>query len=117
MRFDRDSSLPMSTINAKQFEEICDRTWSDRAWVLRRRGTLMSGEAALVRAVFWRLRKAGINTKGCADPSGSTPALLAYQSEVLRILKPSSRPAFDAEPILNALLDRYQREGGELPKV
>jgi hypothetical protein len=103
----------MTTINAEQFEEICDRTWSDRVSVLRRSGTLMSGEEALMRAVFWRLRKAGINTKVCADTSGSTPALLASQSLVLQILKPNSRPEFEALPILNALIDRYQSEGGE----
>jgi hypothetical protein len=102
----------MSTINAKQFEDICDRTWSDRVAVLRRRGTLLSGEAALVQAVFWRLRKAGINTKGGADTSGSTSPLLAYQSAVLQILKASSRPEFEALPILNALIDRYQHESG-----
>ena len=102
----------MSTINAKQFEQICDRAWSDRVAVLRGSGKL-SGEAALVRAVFWRLRKAGINTRGGVDTSGSTPALLAYHSAVLQILKPSSRPAFEAAPILNALIDRYQNESGE----
>jgi hypothetical protein len=100
----------MSTINAKQFQEICDRTWSDRVSVLKTSGKL-SGEAALMRAVFWRLRKAGINAKGCADTNASPPALPAYQLEVLQILKTSSRPAFDAAPILNALLDRYQKDG------
>jgi len=102
----------MSSINAKQFEEICDRAWSDRLSVLRGCGNL-SGEAALVRAVFWRLRKAGINSRGCADTSGSTPALRAYQLAVLQILKTSSRPPFDAAPILSALIDRYQNEAGQ----
>jgi hypothetical protein len=99
----------MSRVNAKQFKEICDRAWSDRLAVLRGSGKL-SGEAALMRAVFWRLRKAGINSKACADTNAATPALLAYQSAVLQILKTSSRPAFEAAPILNALIDRYQNE-------
>lgn len=101
----------MSTINEKQFEEICDRVWTDRASLLRGSGRL-SGEAALVRAVFWRLCKAGIKTKGRADGDGSTPALLAYQLVVVQMLKASSRPPFDSSPILNALVDRYQNEAG-----
>ena len=102
----------LSTMNAKQFEEVCDRVWSDRASLLRGNGKL-SGEASLVRAVFWRLCKAGIKTKGCADTAGSTPALLAYQLLVVQMLKAGSRPAFDPSPILDALVARYQNERGE----
>ncbi len=99
-------------MNAKQFEELCDRVWSDRASLLRGSGKL-SGEASLVRAVFWRLCKAGIKTKGCADTAGSAPALLAYRLLVVQMLKAGSRPAFDASPILDALVVRYQNERGE----
>lgn len=102
----------MSTINAKQFEEICDRVWSDRASLLRGSGKL-SGEAALVRAVFWRLCKAGIKSKGCAHTTDSTPQLLAYQLAVVQMLKASSQPAFDGASFLNALIGRYQSEVGE----
>ena len=98
-----------STINAKQFREICDRVWNDRASLLRGGGTL-SGEALLVRAVFWRLCKAGIRTKGCGDNDGAAQPLLAYQSVVAQMLKTSGRPAFDSAPILEALIDRYQHE-------
>ena len=100
-----------STINATQFGEICDRVWSDRASLLRGSGKL-TGEATLVRAVFWRLCKAGIKTRGCAEGDGSTPALLAYQLVVMQMLKTGSRPAFDSAPILSALIDRYQSEAG-----
>ena len=102
----------MSTINATQFEEICGRVWSERASLLRGSGKL-SGEATLVRAVFWRLCKAGIKTKGCVGTDGSTPALLAYQLIVVQMLKTSSRPPFDCAPILDALIDRYQKEAVE----
>jgi hypothetical protein len=102
----------MSTINAKQFEELCDRVWTDRASLLRGSGRL-SGEAALVRAVFWRLCKAGLKTKGCADSNSSTPALLAYQLMVVQMLKVSSRPAFDGTSILSTLIHRYQNEAGK----
>src|ERR1051326_4579513 len=98
-----------STINATQFGEICDRVWSDRASLLRGSGKL-SGEATLVRAVFWRLCNAGIHSKGCAETDGSIPALLAYQSVINQMLKTSSRPAFDSAAILKALIDRYQTE-------
>lgn len=48
----------MSTINAEEFGQICDGVWRDRAAILSGRGGL-SDEAALVRAVYWRLCKAG----------------------------------------------------------
>ena len=100
-----------STINAKEFGEICDRVWNDRASLLRG-GGILSGEATLVRAVFWRLCNAGIGTKGCADNDGSAPPLLAYQSVVAQMLKTSSRPPFDSARILDDLIGRYQNEPG-----
>lgn len=66
-----------------------------------------------MRAVFWRLCNAGIQTKGCAENDGSKPAILAYQLVVGRMLELNGRPAFDGEPILKALLERYQNELGD----
>ena len=100
-----------NTINARQFGELCDRVWNDRASLLSGSDNL-SGEATLVRAVFWRLCNAGIKTKGCADPHSSTPPLLAYQLVVGQMLKISSRPPFDSAPILKTLINRYQHETG-----
>ena len=99
----------MTTINSEQFGEICNGVWRDREAVLEGRGTL-SGEATLVRAVFWRLCKVGLNPKGSADSDGSKPAMLAYQLVVGRMLKANSRPAFDSGPILKELVERYQGE-------
>ena len=99
----------MKTINSEQFGELCNAVWRDRATVLMGRGSL-SGEATLVRAVFWRLCKAGLKTKGCAENDGSKPEILAYQLVVGRMLKVNGRPAFDSAPILKELLDRYQGE-------
>jgi hypothetical protein len=99
----------MSTITSEQFGEICNAVWRDRAAVLMGRG-LLSGEATLVRAVFWRLRKAGIMTKGCSENDGSKPTILAYQSVVGRALEENGRPAFDSGPILKELVERYQNE-------
>lgn len=101
----------MTTINSEQFGEICNAVWRDRAAVLRGRGSL-SGEATLVRAVFWRLCKAGLKSKGCAENDSSKPELLAYQWVVGRMLDASGRPAFDSEPILKYLVERYQSEAG-----
>jgi hypothetical protein len=101
----------MNTINSEQFGELCNAVWRDRAAVLGGRG-LLSGEAALVRAVFWRLCKAGIKTRGCTDNDGSKPAILAYQLVVGRMLEVNARPAFDSTPILKELIQRYQNEVG-----
>ena len=99
----------MTTINSEQFGEICNAVWRDRAAVLTGRGSL-SGEATLVRAVFWRLCKLGINPKGSADNDPSKPAMLAYRLVVGRMLAANGRPAFDGAPILNALVERYTNE-------
>src|SRR5574341_644522 len=99
----------MTTIISEQFEKICDFVWNERVPILRGRGSL-SGEATLMRAVFWRLCKVGIRTKGCADNDGSKPAIDAYRLIVGRMLKMNASPAFDSEPILKELLERYQHE-------
>jgi hypothetical protein len=70
----------------------------------------LSGEATLVRAVFWRLCNAGLKTKGCAGNDWSTPAILAYQSVISRMLEMHGRPAFDCAPVLQQLVERYQNE-------
>ena len=101
----------MTTIDAKQFEEICEGVWLDRATVLKGSGEL-SGDATLMRAVFWRLCKAGIKAKGCVQIEGATSPLLAYQLVVARMVNRSGRPAFDCAPVLNELLERYQNEVG-----
>lgn len=101
----------MGTINSNQFEAICNKVWDQRAVVLRGRGRL-SGETALMRAVFWRLCNAGVRTTGCAESYGLEPTILAYQSVVGRMLELSASPAFDGAPILKELIDRYQVEVG-----
>ena len=63
-----------------------------------------------MRAVFWRLCKAGLKTKASAENDSSKPEILAYQLVVGRMLEANGRPAFDSAPILKELLDRYQGE-------
>ena len=101
----------MTIIDSKQFEEICERIWRDRATVLKGSGQL-NGDATLMRAVFWRLCKAGIKAKGCVHTDGATSPLLAYRLVVARMVNRSGRPAFDCAPVLNELLERYQNEVG-----
>ena len=48
----------MSVMTSQQIKRICDGVWRDRASILGVRGAL-SGEDALVGAVYWRLCKAG----------------------------------------------------------
>lgn len=75
----------MSTINAEKFGKICDDVWRDRATILVGRGFL-SGEDALVRAVYWRLYKVG------GDPQQGKR---------------------DYEPFLNELIQQYRVEFGK----
>jgi hypothetical protein len=110
-RLVRQEAIAITTINSAQFEKICDRVWNDRAEVISGRGRL-SAEATLVRAVFWRLCKAGIKTNGCAELDDSMPEMLAYQLVVGRMLKVNARPPFDCAPILKELIERYQNEVG-----
>jgi hypothetical protein len=58
-----------------------------------------------VRAVFWRLCRAGIKPKGCAESDGSKPQILAYQLVVGRMLELHGRPAFDSAPIPKELVE------------
>jgi hypothetical protein len=75
----------MSRISATQFGEICDGVWRDRADVLSGRGSL-DDEAALVRAVYWRLRKAG------ADPDQSIDDHSSLLGELVRRCRDDAAP-------------------------
>ena len=48
----------MKATNSEKCKQVCLEVWRDRANILTGRGDL-SGEAALVRAVYWRLCKTG----------------------------------------------------------
>jgi hypothetical protein len=99
----------MNTITSEQFVQVCDRVWSDRKALLRGRGRL-NGEAALVRAVYWRLCKTGLGSNGRVESSSPASALFEYRLVVGRMLEASARPAFDWAPILKGLVERYQNE-------
>jgi hypothetical protein len=48
----------MSTADSEKLKRICNDVWRDRADILSDCGVL-SGETALLRAVYWRLCKVG----------------------------------------------------------
>lgn len=99
----------MTTINCKQFQEICGAVWRDRARVVAGRG-LLTGEAALVRAVYWRLSKAGISPVLNVDKRG-VEAISAYQIAVNSLLELHACPPFDGAAYLDELLHRYKNDG------
>jgi hypothetical protein len=74
------------TINSEQFQEICNGLWRDRAMLLKGRGFL-SGEAALMRAVYWRLFKAGIKPIPGAENYGFPHTASSYELGVSCMLE------------------------------
>ena len=97
------------TINSEQFEEICNGVWRDRATLLSGRGFL-SGEAALMRAVYWRLSKAGIKPILSAEDYGSPRTASSYGLGVSCMLEMHGRPRFDGTQYLNVLVQHYKQE-------
>ena len=68
----------MDTLASKRFRQICDGVWRDRAQILMGRGTHLSGEAALVRAAYWRLCKAG------GEPGQESDDYTPFLNELVR---------------------------------
>jgi hypothetical protein len=97
------------TINSEQFREICNGVWRDRAMLLRGRGFL-SGEAALMRAGYWRLSKAGIKPILSAENYASPRTASSYELGVSCMLEIHGRPRFDGTQYLNVLMQGYKNE-------
>ena len=101
----------MSKINLEGFKQICDSVWRDRGALLFWRGPL-SGEDALMRAVYWRLCKEGfVQDKSAAD-CHQDPALPTYQLVLNTMLKQSAQMPHDCASSLNELVLRYRDEAG-----
>ena len=73
-------------ISPEKIRHICDGVWDDRASILTAHGVL-SGEDALVGAVYWRLCKAGRQPgESIADCAPVLRELvLRYRAEVAQI--------------------------------
>lgn len=97
------------TISSEQFQEICGGVWRDRVKVLSGRGSL-TGEAALMRAVYWRLSKLGVEHILAADDYGSPRAASSYSLGVSCLLEVHGRPRFNGTELLKDLVQRYKNE-------
>lgn len=102
----------MNIINAEKFGHICDGVWRDRVAILTGRGSL-SGEAALVRAVYWRLCKAGGEPGNSLDQCDIESMLVIYQRLVGNTLTQCAPPHFDGAPLLKSLVRRYMHEAAQ----
>jgi hypothetical protein len=98
----------VATITAAQFQDICSGVWRDRALVLADRGFL-SGEAALMRAIYWRMCKSGVVRTNMSE-NYSPETFLTYQTVVGCMLELSANPRFDGAPFLQELCERYRTE-------
>jgi hypothetical protein len=102
----------MRAINSEEFRRICDGVWSDRADILTGRG-ILRGEAALVRAVYWRLCKAGGEPGKSIENCDIEHMLIIYQRLVGRMLTQYAHPHFDGIPFLKELVRQYMYEAGQ----
>lgn len=103
----------MRTMTSEKFGQICDGVWRDRAGILTMRGAL-SGEAALVRAVYWRLCKAGGELGKSIEDCDTDHKLLMYEQLVGSMLTQYAHPHFDGTPLLKDLVRRHMDEAGQV---
>jgi len=103
----------ITTINQERFAEICSKVWLDRSAVLTGRG-LLSGEGALVRAVYWRLRNLAALPANSTENYGSAQTVSDYRMGVRRLLEINGHPNFDCSLFIDELLHRYEHESDQL---
>ncbi len=103
----------ITTINQERFAKICSKVWLDRSAVLTGRG-LLSGEEALVRAVYWRLRNLAALPANSPENYGSPQTVSDYRMGVGRLLEINGHPNFDCSLFIDELLHRYKHESDRL---
>ena len=103
----------MSIITPEKFKRICDGVWRDRDAILTRHGGL-SCEAALVRAVYWRLCKSWAESGKSIDDCYTGNMLLVYRQLVGDMLTQHAGPHFDGAPLLDELIRQYREEAGQI---
>ena len=99
----------MTRINSAQFKGVCDSVWKDRATVLAGRG-LLNGDAALLRAVYWRLFKAGVRPADKLENHSFEQTREMYQLVVVCMIELNAFPPFEGSADLRELLLRYEDE-------
>jgi hypothetical protein len=100
----------MSTIDSVKFGRICDGVWRDRTAIQSGRGSL-SGEAALIRAVYWRLCKEGVAPSRSIEDCHEGNMLPVYQRLVRLMLTQNAQPPFDGTSRLEELVRLSIDEG------
>lgn len=98
-------------MSPEKFEQICAGVWRDRAAILMGCDNLR-GEAALMRAVYWRVCNAGGTPGRDIEDCDPDHMSLIYQRLVCGTLTEYARPPFDSAPILKELVRRYMHEKG-----
>jgi hypothetical protein len=99
----------MNQLASEKFTRVCDGVWTSRDAILSCRGSL-SGEAALMRAVYWRLCKAWGGAFPAADGADKGHMLLEYQRLVCILLTKHVGTHYDGSPLLNDLVRQYREE-------
>ena len=97
------------TIDPATVEAICHQVWQDRVAVLEGRGFL-SADAALARAVYWRLAKSNFSRTGNVENYDSSQTFSTYRVALNCLLELNARTPFDCAPFLEALIQRCQVE-------
>ena len=99
----------MTTIDTGRLEAVCSEVWRDRSAVLEGRGFL-SFQAALARAVYWRLCKTSESRIGNSENYVASQTFSTYYLAVNCLLELNARPPFDSAPFLQDLVQRCEDE-------
>lgn len=71
---------------------------------------LLSGEGALVRAVYWRVRNLAASPANRTENYGLPQTVSDYRMGVDRLLEINGHPNFDCSRFIDELLHRYEHE-------
>jgi hypothetical protein len=99
----------MTTIDTQKLEAVCSEVWRDRSAVLEGRGFL-SFQAALARAVYWRLCKTTAAQINSSENYVASQTFSTYYMAVNCLLELNARPPFDSAPFLQDLIQRCEDE-------
>jgi hypothetical protein len=99
----------MTTIDTDKLEAVCSEVWRDRSAVLEGRGFL-SLQAALARAVYWRLCKTTVSRFDNSENYAAAQTFSTYYLAVNCLLQLNARPPFDSAPFLQDLIQRCEDE-------
>jgi hypothetical protein len=99
----------MTPLDTERLEAVCSEVWRDRSAVLEGRGFL-SLQAALARAVYWRLCKTAASRFDTSENYAASQTFSTYYLAVNCLLQLNARPPFDSAPFLQDLIQRCEDE-------